>query len=51
MTMIPAIQFFLIDLIFKPKMMFLLRRTLRFDESYCDPEDTSSLLFDDKNGA
>ena len=31
--------------------MFLLQKTLRFAESYSDPEDTSSLYFDDKNGA
>ena len=31
--------------------MFFPRRTLRFDESYFDPEDTSSYLLDDKYGA
>ena len=35
----------------KPKIIFLLRLTLRLSESYCDPEDTSSLFFDGKNGA
>ena len=35
----------------KSKIMFLLRKTLRFAESFSYPEDTSSLFFDDKNGA
>ena len=35
----------------KSKIIYLLQLTLRFAESYYEPEDTYSLFFDDKNGA
>ena len=34
----------------KSKILLLLRRTISFSESYSDPEDTSAILFDGKNG-
>ena len=48
--MIPDIQKSLIYLIVN-QINVLLRQTLRFSESYSDPEETSSRFFHDKNGA
>ena len=49
--MIPSIQNPLMYLIINPKSCFYYGILFVFAESYSDPEDTPSLLFDDKNGA